>query len=373
MGRGVVSSAVTPIRASTSSHSPIGPSVQRWLLCVWALVFAMVIVGGITRLTESGLSITRWEPVKGALPPLSDEAWHAELEQYRASPQGKVNAAMSLADFKRIYFWEYVHRLLGRLIGFAVLVPWIVFLIRRRLPARFAWKTFGVFLLGGMQGALGWYMVKSGLVDEPRVSHFRLAAHLLLAFLVGQLVLWLALDAGSASAASSGSGDRAPRAEERVHARIARATWAFIALLALQTLYGAFMAGLRAGYYYGTFPDMNGHLSPTPFFQAATLAENLLNYPPAIHWIHRALGFTVLGAAISLSIYVARLRAIPRVRRAALILAVVVFAQLNLGAIVVLTRVRLPWAVAHQGLAYLLLSCATLLLFRAHRASRSPQ
>jgi cytochrome c oxidase assembly protein subunit 15 len=334
--------------------------VRRWLLIVWALVFAMVIVGGITRLTESGLSITRWEPVKGVLPPLSDAAWQLELEHYKQSPQGQqVNAAMELADFKRIYFWEYVHRLLGRLIGFAVLLPWLVFLARKRLAPRFAWQTAGVFLLGGLQGALGWYMVASGLVDEPRVSHFRLAAHLLLAFLVGQLVLWLALDVGAVSSRDT---------DDRVHARIARATGWLIALLALQTLYGAFMAGLRAGYYFGTFPDMNGHFAPTPFFKAETLAQNLFSYPPAIHWIHRVLAFVVLGCAIALFIYVQRLRALPAVKRAALLLVAVVFLQLNLGAITVLTRVQIGWAVAHQGLAYLLLSAATLLLHRARRA-----
>jgi cytochrome c oxidase assembly protein subunit 15 len=351
----------------TSASPNTDRGVQRWLLCVWALVLAMVVVGGITRLTESGLSITRWEPVSGALPPLDDAAWQIELDHYRASPQGRQNAGMQLADFKHIYFWEYLHRLLGRLIGFVVLVPWLVFLARRRLQASFAWKTFGVLVLGGLQGALGWYMVKSGLIDEPRVSHFRLAAHLLLAFLVGQLLLWLALEA------ADGSTDRLERPDSALHRRIARATWAFIALLALQTLYGAFMAGLRAGYYYGTFPDMNGHFAPTPFFQAATVAQNLLSYPPAIHWIHRALGFVVLGSAVALWIFVARLRAIPPVRRAAMVLALVVFAQLNLGAVVVLTRVQIAWAVAHQGLAYLLLSSATLLLFRATRAAKSAQ
>jgi cytochrome c oxidase assembly protein subunit 15 len=342
--------------------------VQRWLMCVWALVFAMVIVGGITRLTESGLSITRWQPIAGILPPLSEAAWQAELEHYRASPQYReVNAGMQLADFKRIYFWEYVHRLLGRLIGFAVLVPWLIFLVRKRLPARFAWQTAGVFVLGGLQGALGWYMVKSGLVDEPRVSHLRLAAHLLLAFLVGQLVLWLALDARTL-ARPAGPPAVAGSATDRVHRRIARATVALIVLLALQTLYGAFMAGLRAGYYFGTFPDMNGYFAPTPFFKAATLAQNLLSYPPAIHWIHRALAFLILGAATALWIYVQRLPALPAVKRAALLLAVVVFLQLNLGAVTVLTRVQIGWAVAHQGLAYLLLSAATLLLHRALRA-----
>jgi len=359
--------------ASASSESSIGVArisesrrgdagVQRWLLCVWALVFLMVVVGGITRLTGSGLSITRWQPITGILPPLSEEAWQAELAHYQQSPEFReVNAWMELSDFKRIYFWEYVHRLLGRLIGFAVLVPWLVFLFRKRLRAAFAWKTAGVFVLGGLQGALGWYMVKSGLIDEPRVSHFRLAAHLLLAFLVGQLLLWLALEAGDGSEAR-GVGDR-------VHRRIVRATWALIAFLGLQTLYGAFMAGLRAGYYFGTFPDMNGYFAPTPFFKAATLAQNLFSYPPAVHWIHRALAFVVLGGAVALWIYIQRSSGHRHVRRAGLWLALIVFAQLNLGAITVLSRVQIGWAVAHQGLAYLLLSAATLLLFRASRAA----
>jgi cytochrome c oxidase assembly protein subunit 15 len=366
---------------SASSDSPVGTlhvpeprrgdaGVQRWLLCVWALVFMMVLVGGITRLTGSGLSITRWQPITGILPPLSEDAWQAELAHYRQSPQFReVNAWMQLADFKRIYFWEYVHRLLGRLIGFAVLVPWLVFLFRKRLRASFAWKTAGVFVLGGMQGALGWYMVKSGLIDEPQVSHFRLAAHLLLAFLVGQLLLWLALDVGE----HAGERSEARGVADRAHQRIARATWVLIAFLALQTLYGAFMAGLRAGYYFGTFPDMNGHFAPTPFFKAATLAQNLFSYPPAVHWIHRALAFLVLGGALALWIYTQRSSALPSVRRAAMWLAVIVFAQLNLGAITVLSRVQVSWAVAHQGLAYLLLSAATLLLFRASRASRAAQ
>jgi len=244
-----------------------------------------------------------------------------------------------------------------------VLLPWAVFLLRKRLSRAFAWRTAGVFVLGGLQGALGWYMVKSGLIDEPRVSHFRLAAHLLLAFRVGQLVLWLALQAGSAPLAHDERD-----AGDRLHRGIARATWAVLGILALQTLYGAFMAGLKAGYSFGTFPDMNGHFSPTPFFKADTVAQNLLSYPPAIHWIHRALAFVVLGCAIALWIYVQRLRALPAVRRAALLLAAVVFLQLNLGAITVLTRVQIGWAVAHQGLAYLLLSAATLLLYRARRA-----
>lgn len=346
-------------------------SVRNWLLCVWLLVFAMVLVGGITRLTGSGLSITRWQPISGVLPPLTEAAWQAELAHYRASPQFKqVNSWMQLADFKRIYFWEYLHRLLGRVIGFAVLLPWIYYFVRKRLTHGLAPRTAGLIVVGGLQGVLGWYMVKSGLIDEPRVSHFRLAAHLLLAFFVGQLVLWLALEAGRLRNAADGSRNELPAAVEQREPSdrvIARATWGLFALLGLQSLYGAFMAGTRAGYSFGTFPDMNGRFAPGTFFSASTLAQNLFNHPPAIHWIHRALAFLVLSYALALWVLALRMPARRPVMRAAGLVAAVVFAQLNLGAITVLTRVQLPWAVAHQGLAYLLLSAATLLL---HRASR---
>ncbi len=189
------------------------------------MVFAMVVVGGITRLTESGLSMVRWEPISGAIPPMTEEAWQAEFDAYRATPEyQKVNRGMSLAEFKDIYFWEYVHRLLGRFIGLAFALPLIWFALKRAIPPRYGWRLTALFVLGGMQGVIGWWMVASGLVDRPEVSHIRLAVHLLLALFIFGLLIWTALDLrnpGSRPAKLPVSG-----------------AWAF-SLLGLQLMFGA--------------------------------------------------------------------------------------------------------------------------------------
>src|SRR5262245_53532729 len=246
-------------------------AVRRWLFLIWGLVFAMVVVGGITRLTGSGLSIVHWKPVTGMVPPLSQADWSELFTQYQRSPQFReVNASMTLEGFKRIFFWEYVHRLLGRLVGFAVLVPLLYFAAKRALSRELAARVFGLFVLGALQGALGWYMVASGLVDDPRVSHYRLAAHLLLAFATGALTLWVALGVGS----SRGSLRRVPAAG---------AALALLALSLVQCVWGAFMAGTHAGYYVGTFPDMNGRYAPTPFFTGDSVLLDAISAPLAIH------------------------------------------------------------------------------------------
>src|SRR5688572_21552208 len=189
----------TPVSLRATTHDPqthrgSDHAIAAWLLACCALVFAIVVVGGVTRLTRSGLSITEWQPILGALPPLSDADWQLAFDKYRQTPEYmQVNRGMTLEAFKRIYWWEYVHRLLGRLVGVAFIVPLAVFAWRRRIPEGLGWKLAGVFVLGGMQGALGWYMVKSGLVDDPRVSQFRLTSHLTLAFLILGAMLWLAL------------------------------------------------------------------------------------------------------------------------------------------------------------------------------------
>jgi cytochrome c oxidase assembly protein subunit 15 len=344
-------------RAGAAEPMPrsVAPAVRRWLLCVWALVFAMVVIGGITRLTGSGLSIVEWKPLSGAIPPLSQADWLDVWAQYQRSPEyHAVNQWMTLDDFKHIFFWEYLHRLVGRAVGVVVLVPWLYFVLRRRLPRALAWKTLGLFALGGLQGLVGWYMVKSGLVHEPRVSHFRLAAHLLLAFTTGQLVLWLALDAYS------------PRVRERA-LRGGRlfAVIALLGLLAVQLCYGAFMAGTHAGLYFATFPDMNGRFAPSAFFTGASIVRDALNNPIAIHYVHRALAFALLFGAIGLFAYVRRVEPRAALGRAAGLVAALVFVQFNLGALTVVRHVDVPWAVAHQALAYLLISSAVLLLHRA--------
>ena len=332
---------------------PVAPPVRRWLYAIWFAILLMVAIGGITRLTESGLSIVQWKPLSGAIPPLNDADWRELFAQYKATPQFRLaNHWMELADFKRIFFWEYVHRLWGRLLGVIVAVPFLYFLVRGKLPKRVSRQALGLFALGGLQGALGWYMVASGLVEQPRVSHLRLAAHLLLAFVTGALTLWFALDA-------TAPRDSARRSRP-LHVRL---VWGLIALVLVQVVYGAFMAGTRAGYYYGTFPDMNGSYGPAPFFSAAWLAD-AFNSPMAIHWLHRFLGWLTFGYAAFVWAFLQRVEPRLSVRRSAALLAAVVFVQFNLGALTVVHRVRLELAVAHQVMAYVLLSCAVLLLHR---------
>jgi cytochrome c oxidase assembly protein subunit 15 len=320
-------------------------AVAHWLLALYALVGLMVAVGGITRLTGSGLSITEWKPVVGALPPLNESDWQRAFELYQASPQFRqVNHWMSLSDFKGIYFWEWFHRLLGRFIGVAFFVPWLVFLVRGRLQGAWARRTAVAFVLGGLQGALGWFMVASGLVDVPQVSHYRLAAHLSLAFFVGMYLLWLWLDLRRA--AEPAAPEPAPVAPPPA------VFFAFLALLAVQIVYGAFMAGSRAGYLFQTFPDMNGLWLVT--------GSSYLDDPVGIHFVHRALGWVVGIAGLALAW---RLRPWASGRW----LGALVLVQFGLGVATVMTSVQITLAVTHQLGAWALLSASVIAWHRARR------
>jgi len=230
--------------ARPAEARPRPDAIALWLMIVAALVFLMVVVGGITRLTESGLSITRWEPISGAIPPLGAEAWQAQFDLYKASPQYEIQGhGMTLTDFKAIFFWEYIHRLLGRLIGLAFALPLAWFAWRRAIPAGFGWKLCALLGLGALQGAIGWWMVASGLVDRPEVSHIRLAVHLLTALLIFTGLLWVALDLKARA--------RPPLL----------ALWA-LSLLFLQFLFGAYVAGLDAGYAFNSWPRMGADWYP---------------------------------------------------------------------------------------------------------------
>ena len=346
--------------------------MRLWLVTLWALVLLMVMVGGITRLTGSGLSIVEWKPVSGALPPLDAGAWQREFAAYRASPLFvHQNGWMTLDDFKRIFFWEFVHRLLGRAIGLITFLPWLYFVARRTLTGRAAWRTFSIVLLGGLQGVLGWWMVKSGLVNEPRVSHYRLAAHLVLGIGVGQFILWQAL------AFIPGPSPIARRPSAGLRA----AVWLLVPALLVQVIYGAFMAGTHAGLVAATFPDMNGSYLPGRFFAAGPLSRNLLDNPLSIHYLHRAIAFAiVLYAGVLLF---ALRREAAEVRAVALFFLLATLGQGALGALTVVLHVPVGVAVAHQGGAYVLCSAALLLLHavvqprtltaqpraRAHRSS----
>ncbi|HZF43118.1 MAG TPA: COX15/CtaA family protein [Sphingomonadaceae bacterium] len=348
-----MASTALPASASTPSSRRGQPrAIANWLLSVAALVFGMIVVGGITRLTESGLSIVEWAPVSGTLPPIGEAAWQAEFDAYKATPQYiQVNTGMSLAEFKNIYFWEYVHRLLGRVIGLVFALPFAWFAIRRAIPAGYGWRLTALLVLGGLQGFIGWWMVASGLVNQPEVSHLRLAVHLLNALLILAALVWTALDL--------------LRLDRDASARPARmstlAVWAF-AVLALQMLFGAYVAGLEAGYAFNSWPLMGDSLFPsnTPMLEPAL--RNLVDNPVVVQFVHRWLAFVV--AAVLLLVARAawtRGAAVPAV---ALVGALTV--QILLGIMTLLTGVALPIAAAHQGVAAILLAC---LVWCVHRTA----
>jgi cytochrome c oxidase assembly protein subunit 15 len=323
-------------------------AVAAWLLACAALVFAIVVVGGITRLTESGLSIVEWQPIAGALPPLSQADWETLFAKYRATPQfARAFPDMDLEGFKRIFWWEYLHRLLGRAIGLVFLVPFLWFLLRGRLDRPLAWKLAGIFVLGALQGALGWYMVKSGLVAEPRVSHFRLTAHLGLALAIFAAELWIALDL----------------LRPRTGARPAGFALALAGLVYLMALSGGFVAGLRAGHAYNTFPLMNGHLVPPETFMLEPWWRNFLWNVAAVQLAHRAF-FWLLLVIVPLLWW--RLRD-SEARLPAHCLLGMFALQATLGISTLVLKVPIPLAAAHQGGAVLLLAAA---LWTAHAARR---
>jgi cytochrome c oxidase assembly protein subunit 15 len=323
---------------------------------LYAFVGLMVVVGGITRLTGSGLSMVEWRPLMGALPPMSEGAWLETFAKYQQSPQfQQVNHWMGLAEFKRIFFWEWFHRLLGRTIGIVCFVPWLYFVVRRRLTGRWIWWTLAAFFLGGAQGLLGWFMVKSGLVDVPAVSHYRLAAHLNLAFFVGVFLLWISL------------GVSRPDLVGARNTRDSWLAWALAPLVVLQIVYGAFMAGTRAGYMYSTFPDMNGAWIATGSFSLSPLWQNFFANPAMIHTVHRWLAWGVVIAIAAFVTWALRRDPTDAGRRALWVLLTAALVQLALGAATVLMHVQIVVAVAHQLMAYLLLSAV---LVCAHRLRR---
>ncbi|HZK89479.1 MAG TPA: COX15/CtaA family protein [Stellaceae bacterium] len=330
--------------------------VAIWLLACCAMIIAMVVIGGITRLTWSGLSITEWQPVTGIVPPLSAAAWQAEFAKYQQIPQYRLlNAGMSLGDFKTIFLWEYVHRLWGRLIGFVYLVPFLYFLIRGRISRRLAWPLAGIFALGGCQGALGWYMVESGLADRIEVSQYRLTAHLALALVIYAATLWTAL--GLLENPRGGAPPRIRRGAELV-----------LALVGLTIVAGGFVAGLNAGLVYNTFPLMDGRFVPAGYAQLEPFIRNWFENVPAVQFDHRLLAMTTVGSVILL--WFAGARGAPRsalpvaARRALHALLAAALLQLALGISTLLLVVPIALATVHQGGAVLLLTAAIVLRHR---------
>lgn len=338
---------------ATASVAPGRRAVAAWLLLCCTLVFVMVVVGGVTRLTRSGLSIVEWQPIVGTLPPLSDAAWQEAFDKYKLTPEYReVNRGMSLAEFKGIFWWEYVHRLLGRLIGVFFFVPLVWFWVRGRLNRPLAWKLAGIFALGGLQGAMGWYMVASGLIDEPRVSQFRLTAHLAIAFLIFAAMLWIAMDL------------LAPRPATKVApAGVRRLGWWITGIVGYMVVTGGFVAGIRAGKAYNTFPLMHGHVVPPEIFMIEPWWQNFFYNMATVQFDHR-LGAWALALLVPwLWLRVRRADVSPRTRLAADLLLAVLVLQVALGITTLLLAVPVALGAAHQGGAVLVLAAA---LWNAH-------
>src|SRR5438477_6402648 len=334
--------------------------VAGWLLVCCALVFALIVVGGVTRLTHSGLSITEWQPILGTLPPLSESQWNEAFAKYQVTPEYlQVNRGMSIDAFKGIFWMEYVHRLLGRLVGFAFIVPLVWFVARGRLPSSpgLAPMLFGIFLLGAAQGALGWYMVQSGLVDDPRVSQLRLTSHLGLALLIFAAMFWTALTL----LRPGGAADARMRP-------LFRGAVSLAALIFVMALSGGLVAGIRAGFAYNTFPLMNGHVVPPQIMQISPWYMNFVNNIATVQFDHRLLAWTLL---VLVPIWWWRVRATPevpaRARFAAHLLLAMLLAQVSLGISTLLLVVPLPLAALHQAGAVLLFAAA---LHAAHALRR---
>ena len=322
--------------------APRARAISNWLLWMAGLVFAMVVVGGITRLTESGLSMVRWEPISGVVPPIGADAWDAEFAAYKASPEyQKINRGMSLDQFKDIFFWEYVHRLLGRFIGLAFALPLAWFAWKRAIPKGYGWRLLALLGLGGLQGGIGWWMVASGLVDRPEVSHIRLAIHLLLALFILAGLVWTALDLRALA--------RDPSA--RAAKLTVTAAWAF-SLLGLQLMFGAYVAGLEAGYAFNSWPKMGDEWFPSGTPMLEPFLANLVDNAIVVQFVHRWLAWIVAAAAVALAA-AAWMRGF---RWSAAAVVVTVIAQIVLGIATLLSAVELWVAVAHQAMAALLLA-----------------
>ncbi len=315
--------------------------VAAWLFVCAAMVFATLVVGGVTRLTHSGLSIVEWQPIVGTIPPLNESEWEATFDKYKQTPEfQKVNHQMSVDEFKGIFWWEYFHRVLGRTIGLVFLLPFLYFLARRKLDRPLVRKLVGIFVLGGLQGAMGWYMVKSGLVDDPRVSQYRLTAHLSIAFLIFISMTWVALGL---------LAQRTAQAVDAAMARLRRIGF-WLALLAFYMIVsGGFVAGIRAGKAYNTFPLMNGAVVPPEIFMLDPWYLNFFNNMATVQFDHR-LGAWLLAFLVPWFWW--QIRSAPasgRARGVATLLLVALAAQIALGIATVLLAVPVPLGAAHQG------------------------
>lgn len=315
-------------------------AIANWLLAMAALVFLMVVIGGITRLTESGLSMVRWEPISGIVPPTNATEWQAEFDAYRATPEyAQVNRGMSLDEFKAIFFWEYLHRAIGRLIGIAFALPLAWFAFTKAIPRGYGPRLVALLALGGLQGAIGWWMVASGLVDRPDVSHYRLATHLSAALFIFGGLIWTALDLRALPARRS---------------KLTGMSALMLAIVSVQIILGAFVAGLDGGFAYASWPKMGDHWMPPGLMALEAMQRDPILY----QFIHRWVAWIAAAAALWLG-WRARMTGL---------MALIVATQIGLGIATLLTGVEISIAVAHQAVAAVLVAA---LVMAAHRIGRA--
>ena len=329
----------------TATRADRPRALSNLMLVTATLVFAMVVVGGITRLTESGLSITEWKPISGAIPPLTPTDWQQAFDLYRQTPQYQEvagPAGMTLSGFKFIFFWEWVHRLLGRIIGLIFFLGVAWFALRRAIPKGFGWRLAGLFILGGLQGAVGWFMVMSGLEGRTEVSPYRLSAHLLFALFLFAALIWTALDLRSLDKGS----------------RTARLTgWGALALGALfiQLMLGAWVAGFRAGYVSSSWPDMNGHFVPDGIDWSRGPLFAMTHDRFLLHFMHRWWAWIVVGILV---LFARRVKKVEGARPASIAIHSAFGTQIILGILTVLSGIAIWLAVLHQATGALLVAAA---------------
>ncbi len=335
------------------------PYIRSWLVFVAAMVFAMVIVGGATRLTDSGLSITEWKPLLGAIPPLNETDWLEALEKYRQIPEYQlINKGMSLDEFKFIYWWEWGHRFLGRAIGLAFFVPFVFFWLTGRLHKSQVPRLLVLFVLGGLQGALGWYMVKSGLVERTDVSQYRLSAHLTLATVIFAAIVWTALGIGR---------------DKRRPASTVTLGWSALTLTVLiivQTALGGFVAGLDAGLSHNTWPLMDGRFVPNGLMAMEPAWRNFFENVLTVQFQHRIMAYVIAGLALAHAARAMSEKNSPAVRMSGLAILIAVLAQIGFGIWTLLAHVPITLGLIHQGGALVVL---TACIWHLHEVCAAPQ
>ena len=326
--------------------------VATWLMFVAGVIFCMIILGGVTRLTHSGLSMVDWNPIMGVVPPITEEQWNKTFERYKEFPEYQKinkNKGMDVEAFKSIFYFEYFHRILGRLIGLLFLLPFLYFWFRGTIRRNMLPQMVTMFILGGCQGLLGWYMVKSGLVKDPHVSQYRLTAHLMAAITIYSYILWVAFGLLKASP------DRVVNDGAR---KLFKVSIAMTLLIAFMIMTGGFVAGTKAGYVYSTFPLMNGKFIPDGLYRMEPLWINWFENVTTIQFNHRMIAYLLIILIPLYCFSVRRIGITSRSRKAAHLLLVMLVVQVSLGIATILFHVPVAVAASHQGGAVMLLTIA---------------